>query len=138
MPGCNCPGSSCGCAIQPGPGIIVQGTGTAANPFVVSTDTRAVTIEQSSAGVLDLSSYVGDQVITVNLSANVTDIILPNAPGTRLDLIFVLVTAGRTVAMTNPPRGVTPAAPAVVGKGNWYQLRQASSFWVAITLGAGL
>ena len=118
---------------------MVEGTGTAGSPFVISTDTRAVVIEQASAGVLDLSAYAGDLVITVNLSANVTDILLPNAPGTRIDLIFVLVTAGRTVAMTSQPRGgAILSAPTVVGKANWFQLRQPSAFWVNAALGIGI
>ena len=88
--------------------------------------------------MLDLSSYVGDLVITVNLSANVTDIILPNAPGTSLDLIFVLATAGRTVAMTTPPRGQALIAPGTVGKANWFQLRQTSAFWASVIFGINI
>jgi len=30
---CNCSGSSCGCLVTAGPGIVVTGIGTAANPF---------------------------------------------------------------------------------------------------------
>lgn len=38
MPKCNCTGSSCGCSVigQTGGGISVTGTGTAADPFVLS------------------------------------------------------------------------------------------------------
>lgn len=32
---CNCSGSTCGCKVMAGPGISIQGIGTAADPYVV-------------------------------------------------------------------------------------------------------
>lgn len=138
MPGCNCPGQSCGCAIQAGSGVRVAGVGTAKNPFVVSLDNAPVTIDQTAAGALDLSSYSGDRIITVNLQQNATSVILPNAPGTRLELLVVTPTVGRTVTWPAGIRwagGNAPAAIGTAGKANWVALHQAAGFWVGALLG---
>ncbi len=138
MPGCNCPGQSCGCAIQAGPGVNMTGTGTASNPFIVGMDIRAITIEQSAAGSLDLSSYVGDLAVTVNVSANITDVILPSSPGTQFDLVLMTITTGRAIAWPADIRWVGGAAPTLrptVGKGAWVRLRQTAGFWVGASVG---
>jgi|SRR5690606_24504800 len=141
MPGCNCPGQSCGCAFQAGPGLSLSGTGSANNPYSIRLESRAIVIDQASAGPLDLSPYVGDVAITVNLRASVTEIILPSAPGTRIDLFLVLAVAGRTVAFPSSIRwasGSSPALPTVVGKALWAQLRQTADFWAGIHLSSTL
>lgn len=38
MARCACGGTSCNCSVQAGPGVTVSGTGSAANPFVVSAE----------------------------------------------------------------------------------------------------
>lgn len=38
MPKCSCSGQTCGCAITGGAGVGVTGTGTAADPFILSVD----------------------------------------------------------------------------------------------------
>ena len=139
MPGCNCPGQACGCTIQPGPGVTVEGTGTVANPFVVSLDARAVSIDQTASGVLDLSSLVGDVAVTVNVSASITDVLLPDEPGTRLDIFLRTVTAGNTIAWPSSIRwngGITPIVNPTVDAINWIHLRQATDFWAGIVFGA--
>lgn len=137
MPGCNCAGASCGCRIQAGQGAVVTGTGTASNPFVISTAITAFTIEQGSDGPLDLSSYAGDVAVTVNLNANVTSITLPDAPGTRLEIFFALGTAGATISWPAGVRwvGAAPSAPTTVGQALWTTLRQAAGFWAGMTVG---
>lgn len=138
MPGCNCAGQSCGCALQAGPGIIVEGTGTNGTPFVVSLASRALTVSQAAAGVLDLSGYVGSPIITVEMAASVTGVILPDAPGTELELLLVLSVAGRTIAWPAEIRwagGTAPALPTTVGDALWVKLRQSAGFWVGTGFG---
>lgn len=143
MPGrCSCPGSSCGCTIQAGPGIVVTGTGTVDSPFEVAVDTRSVTIDQSSAGALDLSQFRGDAVVNVNLAANVTSIILPDVPGTRIELVLTQTVAGRTVvwpASVKWPGGTQPVLSTVAGRIDWISLRQVTATqWLGRTLGIGM
>lgn len=137
MPGCNCAGSACGCQIQPGLGVNVTGTGTASNPFVISAAINVATIEQNASGPLDLSTYVGDMSVTVNLSANVTSMILPNAPGTRLDLFFVTVVTGVSVVWPTAIRwaGTATTPSATVGEAAWATLRQTADFWAGNDIG---
>lgn len=143
MPGrCSCPGSSCGCAIQAGPGVRVAGTGTVDTPFVVSLDTRSVAIDQSSAGALDLSSYSGDPVVNVNLLANVTSVLLPDVAGTRIELVLTQGAASRTVvwpASIKWAAGSAPVLSTVVGRMDWISLRQITATqWLGRVLGAGI
>lgn len=49
MPKCNCAGSSCGCSVTAGDGVRISGTGTAADPFIVSADISALPIADSIA-----------------------------------------------------------------------------------------
>lgn len=49
MPKCNCAGSSCGCSVTSGAGINVSGTGTAADPFIVTADITSLPIADSIA-----------------------------------------------------------------------------------------
>src|SRR6188768_607134 len=43
MARCACGGTSCNCSLRAGPGITVSGTGSAANPFVVSAEPTTCT-----------------------------------------------------------------------------------------------
>lgn len=138
MPGCNCPGQSCSCAIQAGPGVNVTGTGSAAAPFIIGLDARAVVIEQAAAGALDLTPYAGVPVITVNMSASITDMTLPDLPGTEVELFLMLTQAGSTVAWPSGVRwvdGVAPVAASAVGKARWVRLRQTAGFWAGEEVG---
>jgi len=138
MPGCNCPGQSCGCALQAGSGLKVSGTGSASSPFIVELDSSASSVDQASAGGLDLSAYVGNSIVTVDLRQSVTSITLPTSPGARLELVLLQSVGGRTVAWPSEIRwagGVAPAVTTTVGKATWVVLRQAADFWVGFTYG---
>lgn len=139
MPGrCNCPGQACGCSVQAGAGINVEGTGTTKSPFTISLDSGAAEISQSAAGGLDLSAYNGDSVVTVDLLQNVTGMTLPNRPGARIELMLLQSVGGKTVTWPAGIRWTGGAAPAVtttVGKATWVALRQAAGFWVGTSYG---
>lgn len=59
MPKCNCAGSSCGCSVTAGDGIEVTGTGTAANPFVISSNISDLPIADSIAVTNSTSVELG-------------------------------------------------------------------------------
>lgn len=42
MPSCGCAGTSCSCLVTPGAGIKVNGTGTAANPYVIEASASSI------------------------------------------------------------------------------------------------
>ena len=97
MPGCNCPGQSCGCAFQAGAGLSVRGTGSTNNPFIVELDASAASVDQAATGGLDLSAYIGNSIITVDLRQSVTGITLPSSPGARVELVLLQSVGGKTV-----------------------------------------
>lgn len=143
MPGrCSCPGSSCGCAIQAGPGIQVEGTGTVDTPFIVSIANRSISIDQSSQGALDLTPYFGDPVVNVSLGANVTGVLLPDAAGTRIELVVTQGAASRTIVWPTSIKwaaGAPPVLSAAVGQTDWISLRQVTaSQWLGRVLGSGI
>ena len=138
MPGCNCPGQSCGCAFQAGAGLSVRGTGSTNNPFIVELDASAASVDQAATGGLDLSAYIGNSIITVDLRQSVTGITLPSSPGARVELVLRQSVGGKTVTWPSEIRWAGGAAPAVtttVGKATWVVLRQAADFWVGFTYG---
>lgn len=142
MPGrCSCAGSSCSCSITAGPGVKVDGTGSAANPFIVSLAPSPAGIIQDAAGALDLSSYPGYANLLVTLNANATSLVLPAAGGV-LELIILQGTGGSRVitwpAAIKFPGGTDPVLSTVVGRYDWVRLVYAGGVWVGQLVGTNL
>jgi hypothetical protein len=73
--GCGCAGNSCGCLVQPGPGVNVTGTGNASDPYIVSLqETSPVTLGPFTVpgANADLTNVVdGNAVVIVDYEADV-------------------------------------------------------------------
>lgn len=145
MPGgCGCGGSSCGCSIIAGPGLIVTGTGNSSAPFQITLAPTANTVNVTVAGPLDLSSFGGYSTVLVNLSANATSVVLPTAgvaPG-RIDML-VQQGAGGSRLITWPapivwPGGTEPVLTTTNGAIDWITLIQAGGIWAGVRTGANL
>jgi hypothetical protein len=59
MAGCNCTQSGCECSVRAGAGIIVTGTGSASNPFVISSDSVVDSLSVMDTPSLDLNMTNG-------------------------------------------------------------------------------
>lgn len=88
MANCKCTGSTCGCSVTAGSGVGVAGTGTAANPFVISIDTSTFhlgdAVRAADTGTIELSATgtgaTGDPVILAG------DLVIKSPNGTRWTL----------------------------------------------------
>lgn len=104
----NCPGTTCGCLVTGGTGASVTGTGTAANPFVVSIDPSTLNLGQTFAvtrtGTVELSKVgtgsVGDPVIITG------DVVLRSPDNTRWTL-QVSNTGALSTVLAGAPRSGT-------------------------------
>lgn len=103
MPNCNCAGSTCSCSVTAGSGVQVKGTGTAANPFVISVDLSTFklgsALQTQSTATVEMSSVgtgaSGDPLIVA------ADVVLRSPSGIRYTL--AVTDAGVLSATTASP-----------------------------------
>ncbi len=142
MPGrCSCAGSSCSCSVKvTGVGIVVNGTGTADNPFTLSLAPAVAPITHAS-GALDLSALTGISAVSITLNGNATSLVLP-AAGSILELVIVQGTGGsRTITWPSTikfPGGTDPVLSTVVGRYDWVRLVYTGGVWVGQLVGTNL
>lgn len=138
MPKCGCAGDACACSIQPGPGLLVTGTGTASSPFVISLSPAPGDQPVSAAGPLDLSAYGGSAVVSVLLNANATSVVLPSSSATHLDLIITQGAGGsKTITWGSQvkwPGGTVPVLSTANNAIDWITLVRSGSAgtWVGV------
>lgn len=141
MPKCSCAGNSCSCAIQAGSGVVVEGTGSANNPFIVSVAPTPGSFTQTDTGVLDLGALAPAAVARIILAASPTSVNLPGN-GSRLDLLIVQdPVGGRTItwpAAVIWPGGTDPVLTATANAADWITLIQAGGVWAGVKVGANL
>lgn len=138
---CGCGGSNCSCLITNGQGITVTGTGNETDPYVVAIGSPLVQRTVTTPQAIDLASLVGDVVLVLELSGNITAIALPTAAGTRIDVVILRDSLTRTIAWPINilwPGNVEPVLSAV-GARDWIVLRNiGGGFWVGAVEGANL
>jgi len=119
--GCGCAGNSCSCLIVSGNGVLVEGTGNASAPYIISLNNESGYIAYppiTLAGtVLNLSGTVaGDLVVFIEAEANFSVTLPSDAPlGTHLDIVTVQ-SFGAVMTFNNAPfwpGGTVPAFTAV-------------------------
>jgi hypothetical protein len=144
MPGgCGCGGSSCGCLIEAGSGLVVSGTGNASAPFQISLAPQSNEINHSLAGPLDLSAYGGFSTFHILLGANATSVVLPTltAPG-RFDILIQQAAGGsKTISWGSQvewPGGTVPTLTTTNNAIDWITLIQANGIWAGVLTGANL
>lgn len=116
MAKCNCAGSTCGCLVIGGTAVTVTGTGTAANPFVVTADLSRAQIANSiavaSSSTIELgkkgSGSAGDPVV---LTAALT---LRSPNNTRWTLAVADDGTVTAIAAGASPVGATTGGSTVV------------------------
>lgn len=150
MARCQCAGSSCSCLITAGPGVTVQGVGSADQPYVVGLSTNfyqiafaagAPTYYVNAPGVSDVGARA---VFVVEINAATTAFIyLPdgstNAPYPPLgsEIEFFVNGANATTSVPNwggaviTWHGTAPGA----SKLGWYRFVFLGTRWAGIYLG---
>jgi len=139
MARCSCSGTT---TLQARDGVTLTGTGTRADPFVVSltadSEPDVLTVDHPAAGNLDLSGARSGSIVEVLLGANATSVALPASARGRLDL-FVKQTGGGGTITWPPevkwPNGHAPVLSNQANKGDWLSLRQVGAYWIAASLG---
>jgi hypothetical protein len=137
MPKCSCAGSACNCNITVGDGLMVEGTGNAGSPYVISLASQSVPVLVPVAGPVDLSGMDSGAVAYLRLSGNVTSISLPQTVGSRIDLVIFHVVAGTTVAFPTPiywAGGTDPVLATAANRADWITLRNVGDFWIGSAL----
>lgn len=141
MARCSCAGNSCSCSVVAGAGIVVEGTGSSAAPFVVSVAPTPGSITVTDTGTLDLGSLTPAAVSRIVLQASPTGVNLPTN-GSKLDLLIVQdATGGRTIAwpaLIIWPGGTDPVLTATPNSSDWITLIQAGGVWAGVKIGSNL
>lgn len=141
MARCSCAGNTCGCQVTQGAGVVVEGQGTAAAPYVISIGGVNDALTHTSSGPLDLSGIGSSSVTSVSLGANVTDVLLP-PNGVHLDVILTQdATGGRTVNWPDAiawPGGTEPTTTPGANASDWYTLVRAGAVWMAVRTGTNI
>lgn len=150
MARCQCAGSSCGCAIEAGPGVQVQGVGSANQPYVVTsspnfhetTFTNVSPIYYVNApGYSDVGT---NAVFVVEINPSVLAFInLPdgtsNSPyppvGTELNFIISGDTVTSNINWSGPVITWHGTAPSATKTG-WYRFIFLGTRWAGQYLGA--
>jgi hypothetical protein len=141
MARCSCSGSNCGCTIQVGDGLELNGTGNAGAPFVISLSSRYLPIVFEEEGPVDLSAVESGTLVNLELHASVTDMILPVNSGIRIDIFLRPMLAGLIMTWSTDiiwPGGTVPAMTSTVGNGDWFAIRMLETFWIGVREGANL
>lgn len=145
MPRCNCPGSACGCLVQGGLGVQVEGTGNRSAPYIISVSSAYVVVDKEFPGQLDLTQIAQPGgVVEVNQSADGQAIILPDLPpGSSFELIIRLLAGGLVVFNFTPtvrwPLGGIPALNNGMNTYTWIRFRKTSdTYWLAELVGTGI
>lgn len=98
MARCGCSGSTtCSCFVEAGPGVTVTGSGSMANPFVVSADAQTYDVEDSPS--IDFTLTPGSpNIITgiVKLDPAAGNLITLAGGGLRVDCAGITATCGLT------------------------------------------
>jgi hypothetical protein len=106
MARCGCSGSSCSCIIQSGTGVVVSGSGTAGNPYIISANTGSLTIADSPTVDLTLTGD-GSPGTPYELSADVIldpsgdNLLIATAQGLLLDCAAITAGCGITAYSFN-------------------------------------
>jgi hypothetical protein len=132
MARCSCAGNSCGCLVQAGAGLVVEGQGTTSAPYIISMGGTSDAIIQDAAGPLDLTGVGASSVTLVVVAAEITDVLLPD-DGVHLDVILQQDATGNH-AVNWPdsiqwPGGTEPAETLTPNASDWYTLVQAGTIW---------
>lgn len=73
---CGCASDTCTCHITPGPGIVIAGTGSEKNPFVVTATVSAssigVAVEENNVGVVTLANRLDFRGSNVDVSTGIS------------------------------------------------------------------
>jgi hypothetical protein len=126
-------GSSCNCTVQAASGLTVTGRGNAEDPYIVSLALPFSDRVQDVAGSLDLSAAAPGSFIEVTLSADVTDVDLPDDAGGRVELLIHNDGSGSTITWPSNiwwPGGTPPVLSATAGQSDWIDLRRLGTNWV--------
>ena len=133
MPRCSCVGSSCNCTVQATSGLTVTGRGNQDDPYIVSLALPFSDRVQDVAGPLDLSAAAPGSFVEVTLSADATEVILPDDAGGRVELLIHNDGSGSTVTWPSNiwwPDGAPPVLSTTAGRSDWIDLRRLGSNWV--------
>lgn len=140
MPRCSCAGNSCSCTIQAGTGLTLTGTGNDSAPFVVSLAANYLLLTQATNGPIDLSAVASGVIVELNLSANVTGITLPTAPGTKIEIAAKQVVASRTITWPTIKwvGGAAPVLSTTINYIDWIVIRRLGTDWIGAVEGAAI
>lgn len=133
MPRCSCAGSSCNCTVQSGSGLTVFGQGNKDDPYIISLAIPFGEREHIEAGPLDLTVASPGAFVEVTLAADITEVVLPDDPGGRVELLIHQDGSGSTVTWPANiwwPSGTPPVLSTVAGQADWIDLRRLGTHWV--------
>lgn len=133
MARCSCAGSSCNCSVQTGSGLTITGKGNASDPFVVSLEVPFRQDNSLDPTHRDFSATPPGAFVTLGLTDDVTDLILPTDAGGRLELLVRQDGTGNTVTWPSNvlwPGGTAPVLTTTTGLADWIDLRRIGDNWV--------